>query len=68
MWIATCGEKIVLNLPQQCVQVSRWEGEIDVPAGDAGVGRPRLTVRDTGVGIPSEELPHMFERFSTGSK
>ena len=26
-------------------------------------GSARLTVRDTGVGIPSEELPHMFERF-----
>ena len=54
-------EKIVLNLVSnafkftlQCEILVRLE-TID--------GNARLTVRDTGVGIPPEELPHMFERF-----
>ena len=38
------------------------EGHIDVRL-DAADGQARLTVRDTGVGIPVDELPRMFERF-----
>jgi NtrC-family two-component system sensor histidine kinase KinB len=30
-------------------------------------GRVRLTVADTGVGIPAEYLPHVFEKFFRGS-
>ena len=58
-------EKIVLNLLSNAFKFT-LEGEIDVRLETAvvsGVGSARLTVRDTGVGIPSEELPHMFERF-----
>ena len=54
-------EKIVLNLLSNAFKFT-LDGEIEVrlvPAGD-GVA---LTVRDTGTGIPDEELPFLFERF-----
>jgi signal transduction histidine kinase len=54
-------EKIVLNLISNAFKFT-FEGDITVTL------RPHnqtveLEVRDTGVGIPATELPHLFERF-----
>jgi PAS domain S-box-containing protein len=54
-------EKIVLNLLSNAFKFT-FAGEIAVRlrACDAHI---ELEVRDTGTGIPIEELPHIFERF-----
>lgn len=54
-------EKIVFNLLSNAFKFT-FDGEIEISIGkcDAGV---ELAVRDTGTGIPGEELPHLFERF-----
>lgn len=54
-------EKIVLNLLSNAFKFT-LKGEIEVHL-EASEGQARLTVRDTGVGIPFEELPLIFERF-----
>jgi signal transduction histidine kinase/CheY-like chemotaxis protein len=54
-------EKIVLNLLSNAFKFT-FTGSIDVRLVDGG-DRVELSVRDTGVGIPQGELPHVFERF-----
>lgn len=54
-------EKIVLNLLSNAFKFT-FEGEIGVSLRQAE-GFVELTVRDTGIGIPAEELPCLFERF-----
>ena len=54
-------EKIVLNLLSNAFKFT-FEGEIEVGLRQTAQ-HFELTVRDTGTGIPSHELPKVFERF-----
>jgi PAS domain S-box-containing protein len=54
-------EKIVLNLVSNAFKFT-FEGEIAVGLRPV-TGGVELTVRDTGIGIAAEEIPHLFERF-----
>lgn len=54
-------EKIVLNLLSNAFKYT-LSGSVEV-ALHADDGQAVFCVRDTGPGIPEEELPHLFERF-----
>ena len=54
-------EKIVLNLLSNAFKHT-FEGEVEVSLTSRG-DFIELVVRDTGVGIPAEELPRIFDRF-----
>jgi signal transduction histidine kinase len=55
-------EKIVLNLISNAFKFT-FDGEIAVSVHRVG-SRAELRVRDTGVGIPAEAIPKLFERFN----
>ena len=54
-------EKIVLNLISNAFKFT-FDGEIAVSLSQDGRSAV-LRIRDTGTGIPPEEMPHLFERF-----
>lgn len=55
-------EQVLVNLIHNAVKFTKPGGEISLEA-EAGLGRVRFAVRDSGVGIPAESLPRIFERF-----
>ncbi len=55
-------EKVVLNLISNAFKFT-FEGEIAVSVHRVG-DMAELRVRDTGVGIPAEAIPKLFERFN----
>lgn len=55
-------EKVVLNLLSNALKAT-FDGEIRVSISTDETGA-QLTVHDTGTGVPEQELPHLFERFS----
>jgi signal transduction histidine kinase len=57
----TMWEKIVLNLLSNALKFT-FEGEVTVSLGWRGES-VELSVRDTGTGIPEDELPRIFDRF-----
>jgi two-component system phosphate regulon sensor histidine kinase PhoR len=56
-------EQALVNLLDNAVKFNRPGGEARIEAGIAADGRVFISVSDTGSGMPSEDLPRIFERF-----
>lgn len=53
---------VLINLLHNAMQYNKPHGDVEVRICKLD-GHATLEVRDTGVGIPSDALPHLFERF-----
>src|SRR3989304_2011810 len=70
--VLVCGDRdrlkqVVLNLVANAIKYTAQGGKVTVNLSKEE-GQGVFSVKDTGAGISSEDLPHVFERFYRGDK
>lgn len=55
--------ELIYNLIDNAIKYNRENGNIDIE-----IENRRLTISDTGIGIPEESIPRIFERFYRADK
>jgi len=60
-------KNVLRNLLSNAIKFTPAGGQVLCRAQEEG-GQLALSVADTGIGIPPEELPHVFERFYRGAQ
>jgi signal transduction histidine kinase len=56
-------QRMIANLLDNAIKYTPAGGRIEVTVSTANNDAVTIAVKDSGIGIPEEELPRIFERF-----
>ncbi len=57
-------KQILINLLSNAIKYNRGQGTVEVTCTEGAPGRVRISVRDTGAGLPPEKLAQLFQSFN----
>jgi PAS domain S-box-containing protein len=57
-------KQVLINLLSNAIKYNRAQGAVDVTCGASGPRRMRISVRDTGEGLPAAKLEQLFQPFN----
>ncbi len=60
-------EEAILNILLNAIKYTPDKGAVEISAVDKG-DSVQIEVADTGIGIPADEIPHIFDEFFRGAK
>jgi PAS domain S-box-containing protein len=57
-------KQVLINLLSNAIKYNRSEGRIEVKCAQRDAGHVRISVNDTGAGLPPEKLSQLFQSFN----
>jgi DNA-binding response OmpR family regulator/anti-sigma regulatory factor (Ser/Thr protein kinase) len=57
-------KQVLINLLSNAIKYNRKGGAVEVSCAASGPDRTRISIKDTGAGLPSEKLTQLFEPFN----
>jgi CheY-like chemotaxis protein len=57
-------KQVLINLLSNAIKYNREQGTVEVTYAASAPGRIRISIRDTGVGLPPEKLAQLFQPFN----
>ena len=57
-------KQILINLLSNAIKYNREHGTVEVKCSEGATGRTRISIRDSGAGLPPEQLAQLFQPFN----